>query len=84
MSFLKKFLGFVESYPGVLGDIDGFVQLIPGSYKSDKFNNTTGSDKIYLKCDCIQGSIVNGSRNLFYTLLLLVHHQVIKYTKNQE
>ena len=41
--------------------------MISGSYKSDKPTNNTGIDKIHLKCDCIQGSIVNGKRepNLF-------------------
>ena len=49
-----------RSYP--LDDIDGFHQLIGGSYKSDKPINITGIDKIHLKCDCIQGSIVNSIR----------------------
>ena len=35
--------------------------MIPGSYKSDKAINITGIGKIHLKCDCIQGSIVNGT-----------------------
>ena len=33
--------------------------MIAGSYESDKPINITGSDKIHLKCNCIQGSIVN-------------------------
>ena len=45
-----------------MGDIDGFKQLFLGSYKSDKPNNTTGIDKVNLKCGCINGSIVNGIR----------------------
>ena len=61
-SFFYKILGFTQSrvrfYP--LDDIDGFYQLISGSYKSDK--PITGIDKIHLKCDCIQGGIVNGVR----------------------
>ena len=36
--------------------------MISGSYKSEKPINTRGIDKIHLKCDCIQGSIVNGMR----------------------
>ena len=36
--------------------------MISGSYKSDRPINITGIDKIHLKCDCIQGSIVNGAR----------------------
>ena len=36
--------------------------MIAGSYKSDKPINITGIDKIHLKCDCIQGSIINGIR----------------------
>ena len=55
-------LGFTHSHSGELGDIPVFVQLIPVSYKSDKPINITGIDKVYLKCDCIQGSIVNGVR----------------------
>ena len=36
--------------------------MIAGSYKSDRPINITGIDKFHLKCDCIQGSIVNGFR----------------------
>ena len=36
--------------------------MIAGFYKSDKPINITVIDKIHLKCDCIDGSIVNGSR----------------------
>ena len=45
----------------MLGDIERFVQTIPGSYKSNKPINITGIDKIHLKCDCIIGSNVNGT-----------------------
>ena len=55
-------MGFTESHSGPLGDIDGFIQLIPGSYKSDKPINVTGIHKVHLKCDCINGKIVNGVR----------------------
>ena len=60
--FFSTFLGFTRSRSYPLDDIDGFYQLIPGSYKSDKPINITGIDKNPLKCDCIQGSIVNGLR----------------------
>ena len=61
-TFFYTILGFARprSYP--LDDIDGFYQLIAGSYKSDKPKIITGNDKIHLKCDCIQGSILNGIR----------------------
>ena len=36
--------------------------MIAGLYKSDKPINITGFDRVHLKCDCIQGSIVNGVR----------------------
>ena len=39
-----------------MGDIDGFIQLIPGNYESDTPPNITGIDKIHLKCDCIKGT----------------------------
>ena len=79
-------LGFTQSHQGPLNDIEGFFQILPGSYKSDKPIKITGIDKIRLKCDCINGSIVNGVREpiLFCTVLLCLHHPDIKYTKNQE
>ena len=61
-SFFYTNLGFTQSRSYPLDDIDGFYQFIAGSYKSDKPINITGVDKIHLKCDCIQGSIVNGIR----------------------
>ena len=61
-SFFYTILGFNRSLSYPLDDIDGFYQLIAGFYKSDKPINITGIDKIHLKCDCIQGSIVNGKR----------------------
>ena len=45
--------------------------MIAGSYKSDKPINITGIDKIHLKCDCTNGSIVNGVREpILYSFLL--------------
>ena len=61
-SFFYTILGFTRSHSYPLDDIEGFYQLIAGSYKSDRPINITGLDKIHLKCDCIQGSIVNGIR----------------------
>ena len=61
-SFFYTILGFTTSRSYPLDDIDGFYQLIAGSYKSDRPINITGIDKIHLKCDCIQGSIVNSVR----------------------
>ena len=61
-SFFHTILGIVQSYSGELGDIEGFIQLVPGLYKGDKPINFTGIDKVHLKCDCINGSIVNGVR----------------------
>ena len=50
-SFLYTILGFTRSHFYPLDDIDGFYQLIAGSYKSDKPINITGIEKIHLKCD---------------------------------
>ena len=61
-SFFYTILGFTQSHSYPLDDIDGFYQLIAGSYKSDNPINITGIDKVHLKFDCIQGSIVNGVR----------------------
>ena len=61
-SFFYSILGFIRSQSYPLDDIDGFYQLVLGLYKSDKPINITRIDKIHLKCECIQGSIVNGVR----------------------
>ena len=61
-SFFYTILGFTRSHSYPLDDIDGFYQLIAGSYKSDKPVKITGIDKTHSNCDCIQGSIVNGVR----------------------
>ena len=63
-SFFYTILGFMESHSGALGDISGFVQLIPGSYKSDKPFDNTGIDKIHIKADFNNGIIANGIREL--------------------
>ena len=61
-SFFYTIVGFTQSRSYPLDDIDGFYQTIIGSYKSDRPIIITGIDKIPLKCDCIQSSIVNGIR----------------------
>ena len=70
-SFFFTILGFTQSRSYPLDDIDGFYQLIKGSYKSDRPINITGIDKVHLKTDCIQGSIVNGVREpILYSFAL--------------
>ena len=61
--FFYTILGFTQSHSGVLGDIEGFVQLMPGSYKVDKPSNITGNNEVHLKCDGINGSFLNGVRS---------------------
>ena len=61
-SFFNEKLGFVRPLCFLLDDIERFYQLIVGSYKSDKHINIAGIEKIHLKCDCINASIVNGIR----------------------
>ena len=61
-SFFYTILGFTQSHSYPLEDIEGFYQLIAGLYKSERPINITGIDKVHLKCDCIDGSIMNGTR----------------------
>ena len=61
-SFFYVISGFTQSHLGELGDTPSFIQLIPGSFKSDIPMNITGIDKVHLKADCLQGSIVGGVR----------------------
>ena len=70
-SFFYTILGFTQSHQGPLNDIEGFYQILPGSYKSDKPINITGIDKIHLKCNVVDGSIVNGVREpILYSFAL--------------
>ena len=80
-SFFYTILGFTQSRSYPLDDIDGFYQIIAGSYKSDRTVNITGIDKVHLKCDCVQGSIINGVREsiLFsFALSLPPDHKIYK------
>ena len=55
--------------------------MIARSYKSDKPFNITGIEKVHLKADCIQGSIVNGVRGpILYSFALSAPpgHKIIK------
>ena len=61
--FFYTKLGFTKSRSYPLDDIDGFYQLIAGSYNGDRPINITGVDKIHLKCNFINESIVNGIRD---------------------
>ena len=61
-SIFYTILVFIESHLEVLSDIPGFIQLIPGSYGSDKLINFTRINGIHLKCDCNNRTIVNGFR----------------------
>ena len=61
-----------------------YYQLIAGSYKSDKPINITGIDKVHLKCDCFDGSIVNGTREpILYSFALNQPpgHKIFKETR---
>ena len=42
----------------------------------------TTTDKVHLKCDCVDGSIVNGNENKIYFHLILVLLLDIKLEKN--
>ena len=70
-SFFCAISGFIQSNSGPLGDIDGSIQLIPGTYKSDRPIKFTAIDKVHLKCECIIGSVVNAIRQpIFYSFAL--------------
>ena len=70
-SFFYTILGFTQSHQGPLNDIEGFYQILPGSYKSDKPIKITGIDKVHLKCNVVDGSIVNGVReSILYSFAL--------------
>ena len=79
-------LGFTRSHSFALDDIHGFYQLIAGSYRSEKPIKIKAIEKIHLKCDCIQGSIVNGIReHILYRFALdkPPDHKIKKEPRNK-
>ena len=46
--FYRTKLGSTQSCSGILGDVEGFCQIIPDVYKSNRRNKTTGVDKNHL------------------------------------
>ena len=36
--------------------------MIAGTYKSERLINIKGIDKVHINCNCVNGSIVNGTR----------------------
>ena len=70
-SFFFTILSFIQSHSYPLDDIEGFYQLIAGSYKNDRPINMTGFDKVHLKANGIQRLIVNGIREpIIYSFAL--------------
>ena len=58
--------------------------MIAGLYEGDRPINISGIDKVHLKCDCIQGSIINGVRepNLYsFALSSPPGHKIFKESK---
>ena len=55
----------------LLGHDPYFDYKVPGVYTSDKFLNLNTTNKIHLKCGCIDGSIQNGVRQpILFTFVL--------------
>ena len=75
---------FNQSHSEPVGDIERFVQEKPGNYRSEKPVNSTGINKYHLKCDCINGSFVNGIRERVWYNFALGNLQAFKYTENYE
>ena len=86
--FNKKFfhtiLGFTRSRSYPLDDIDGFHQLIAGSYKGDKPFNVTGIDKVHSNVTVLMEVLLTEFENQFCIYLLLVHLKAIKFIRNLE
>ena len=60
--FFYTILGFIQLHSGVLGDIEGSVQLIPDRYKNERLINIKRIDNIHLCWDCIIVRFVYGVR----------------------
>ena len=85
-SFFYTNLGFKKSHSYPLNDIDGFYQLLAGSYKSEKTINITRIDKNHSKSDCFNGSILNGLCQLILFRFALdkpLGHEIYKEPRNK-
>ena len=56
----------------------------PGVYTSDKILNLSTIDKIKLKCDAIDGSVVNGLRQTILYILYQINQADSKYFANRK
>ena len=83
-SFFYTIPGSTQSSSGLLDDNKIFIQVKPGTYKSDKPINVTGIHKIHSKSDRNNGSSVNGVRKpILYLFLPSISHQVLEYLQKQ-
>ena len=58
-------------FSNVLGFTSGWDYKSYNEYTSQKIGNLGNTNKIHLKCDCINGSVVNGSRQpILYCFIL--------------
>ena len=71
-SFLCTLLGFTQSHSGPPGDLEGFIQMTPGKYKSNRPINIKGILEIHLECAFFNGSIVNGIREQFLNSFVFI------------
>ena len=68
-SFLHTLLGFSPYWD--YNPTNSNHDAIPGVYTSDKILNLNSTNKIHLKCDCIDGSIQDGVRQpILYSFVL--------------
>ena len=83
-SFFYTLNGLTRSHSYPLDDIDGFYQLIAGSYKNYRPISITGVDEIHLKLIVLMVVLSMVPENQFYTHFFCLHHPDIKFTKNLE
>ena len=58
-------------FHSLLGHDPYFDYKVPGVYTSNKFLNLNTTNKIHLKCDCVDGSIQDGIRQpILFTFVL--------------
>ena len=68
-SFFHTLLGFTPYWDYIPTNSNHVA--IPGVYTSDRILNLSTTNKIHLKCDIIDGSVVNGLRQpILYSFVL--------------
>ena len=74
----------LSNFNSEMNDVFGFTKkkYPAGTYLGQNPTNVTNFDEVQLRYKCVEGSIVNRRREVFYFLSVLVPHLVCEFFKS--